>query len=66
LLGAQRGSKTAIRIALVVAGLSVLGFVLQILPRLDQVNGEIIALFMPIHIAVAQVLKQGGRPNFPL
>lgn len=57
LLGSGRGRKTAARVALVVAGLSVLGFVLQILPNLDQVNGEIIALVMPVHIAVAYILS---------
>ncbi len=49
--------KTAGRLALLVAGLSVLGFLLQIFPRLDQVNGEIIALFMPVHIAIAYILS---------
>ena len=51
-----RAAKTATRLALVIAGLSVLGFLLQVLPQLDQVNGEIIALLMPVHIAVAYVL----------
>jgi hypothetical protein len=49
--------RIGIRLAWIVAGLSVLGFVLQILPGVDQVNGEIIALFMPIHLAVAYVLS---------
>ena len=57
LLGSGRGSKTAMRVAMVVAGLSVLGFVMQVFPRLDQVNGEIIALFMPVHVAVAYILS---------
>lgn len=52
-----RARKTAARVALLIAGLSVLGFLLQIFPRIDQVNGEIIALFMPVHIAVAYVLR---------
>ena len=57
LLGAGRGRKTAMRVAFVVAGLSVLGFLIQVLPGFDQVNGEIIALFMPVHIAIAYVLS---------
>jgi hypothetical protein len=57
LLGRGRGRKTAARVALVVAGLSVLGFVLQIMPNLDQVNGEIIALFLPVHVAIAYILS---------
>jgi hypothetical protein len=57
LIGAGRGRKTAMRVAFVVAGLSVLGFLIQVLPGFDQVNGEIIALFMPVHIAIAYVLS---------
>jgi hypothetical protein len=34
-----------------------LGLVIQILPAIDQVNGEIIALFLPVHLAVAYVLS---------
>ena len=49
--------KTAARLSLLIAGLSVLGFILQIVPRLDQVNGEIIALMMPVHIAIAYALN---------
>jgi hypothetical protein len=52
-----KAGKTAGRLALVVAGLSVLGFVLQVFPGIDQVNGEIIALMMPVHIAIAYVLS---------
>ena len=39
-----------------VALLSVLGFVLQILPWLDQVNADAIALALPLHIAVLVLL----------
>lgn len=48
-------------LALFVAGLSVLGFVLQIFPLLDQNNGEVIGLFMPVHGAVAWVLWHRWR-----
>jgi hypothetical protein len=37
----------------VVAGLSLLGLVLKLLPAFYQVNGEIIALALPIHLGVA-------------
>ncbi len=40
-------------LALAVATLSALGFVLQILPWLDQANGELIALALPPNVAVA-------------
>ncbi len=53
----RRGERTMLRLALLVAGLSVLGFIIQAFPRLDQVNGEIIALLMPVHIAIAYVLS---------
>lgn len=49
--------RIGVRLAWVVAGLSALGFVIQILPGVDQVNGEIIALFLPIHLAVAYALS---------
>jgi hypothetical protein len=49
--------KTAARLALLIAGMSFLGFVFQIFPGFDQVNGEIIALMMPVHIAIAYVLS---------
>ena len=53
----RRGERTAVRLALVIAGLSVLGFALQALPQLNQVNGEIIALLMPVHVVIAYVLS---------
>jgi uncharacterized membrane protein (Fun14 family) len=56
-LATGRAQKTAARLALLVGGLSVLGFMLQVFPGVDQVNGEIIALFMPVHIAVAYILS---------
>ncbi|MGQ0560318.1 MAG: Lnb N-terminal periplasmic domain-containing protein [Gemmatimonadota bacterium] len=43
---------------LFVAGLSALGFLLQLLPQLDQVNGDIIGLLAPVHGAVAYILWQ--------
>ena len=49
------------RVALGVLGLSVLGLVLQALPGFDQVNGEIIALALPVHAAVAWLALQLGR-----
>ena len=43
----------ALNAAAVVAAFSVLGFVLQALPGLDQVNGEIIAVMLPVHLGIA-------------
>lgn len=61
ILGRMWAPKTTARIALLVAGLSALGFMLQIFPRIDQVNGEIIALMMPVHIAIAYILNSPRR-----
>ena len=49
--GRARGA--ALSVAWTVAGLSLLGFVLQALPGMDQPNGEIIALALPAHAALA-------------
>ena len=42
-----------LRVAGLAAGLSLLGLVLKLLPAFYQVNGEIIALALPIHLGVA-------------
>jgi hypothetical protein len=46
-----------------VAGFAVLGFLLQVLPGLDQVNGPIIALVMPVQVGVALALGATTRPG---
>jgi len=48
-----RRSALAWRLAAVVAALSVLGLLLQLIPGLDQGNGQIIALALPVHLGVA-------------
>jgi hypothetical protein len=57
---AVRGVRGARRLSLWLAGavvaLSLLGFVLQILPWLDQVNGPIIALALPPNLALGWVV----------
>ncbi|HEU4681150.1 MAG TPA: DUF4105 domain-containing protein [Gemmatimonadales bacterium] len=45
--------RRAFIVALLVAGLSALGMLLQLLPGFYQVNGEIIALALPVHLGVA-------------
>jgi hypothetical protein len=49
-------------LSLTLVGLSAAGFVLQALPGLDQVNGSIIALFLPIHGGLALGLRLATRP----
>ena len=51
-LGGRR-ARLAWRVAAVLAALSLLGLVLQLVPGLDQGNGEVIALALPIHLGMA-------------
>ena len=62
LAGSGRAGRWARLLAPGLAGLSLLGFVLQVLPGLDQVNGQVIALALPIHLGFAL----GLRRAFPL
>ena len=62
LAGSDRAGRWARLLAPGLAGLSLLGFVLQVLPGLDQVNGQVIALALPIHLGFAL----GLRRAFPL
>ncbi|HUQ19223.1 MAG TPA: DUF4105 domain-containing protein [Gemmatimonadaceae bacterium] len=52
------------RVARIVGALAVIGFVIQILPGFDQVNGEIIALTLPVHLASAFALSRRELPFF--
>ncbi len=61
LLTPPRAGRWARTAAALVAGLAVLGFVLQILPGLDQVNGPIIALALPVHLGMAFALNATSR-----
>ena len=61
---AARGSplgRRALALAGLVAGLSQLGLVLKLLPAFYQVNGEIIALVLPIHLGVAGGIARLAR-----
>jgi Domain of unknown function (DUF4105) len=62
LAGVGRAGSWARLLALALAGLSLAGFVLQGIPGLDQVNGPIIALLLPIHLGVAAGLLLATRP----
>ena len=62
--GSRRSWKLVQRTSVVVAGLAMLGFILQVSPGLDQTNGEIIALLLPAHAALAWVIILGRA--FPL
>jgi hypothetical protein len=58
--GSARAGRWAGALALVLVGLSLLGLVLQVLPGFDQVNGQVIALALPIHIGFAVGLRRAS------
>jgi hypothetical protein len=53
-----RAGRVAEALALVVAGLSILGLVLKVLPGFDQANVQVIALALPAHLGVAAGLRR--------
>jgi hypothetical protein len=65
--GARWAARPAWLLAAAVAALSVLGFVLQPLPGIDQVNGWVIALAMPVNLALAWAARRmaAGLPARP-
>jgi hypothetical protein len=52
-----RAVRTAQRLSLVIALIALVGFVIQVLPRVDQVNGAVIALALPVHLALAWSMR---------
>jgi hypothetical protein len=65
LLTPPRAARWARLAAIIVATLSVVGFVLQLLPGLDQVNGPIIALALPVQLGMAFALNATSRRDDP-
>jgi hypothetical protein len=59
--GARWAARPARILALIVAGIACLGFVLQVLPWFDQVNGEVIALMLPAHLGLAWSVHRLAR-----
>lgn len=51
--GARWAGRWAARLSIAVAAISVLGFVLQAIPGIDQRNGVVIALALPVNLALA-------------
>ena len=51
----QRG---AVVLATIIAGASVVGLVLQLTPWFDQVNGETIALALPVNLALLWLIRE--------
>ena len=48
----------AVRLAFAVAALSFLGWIAKVLPGVDQVNGELIAVALPVNCALAVALRR--------
>jgi hypothetical protein len=66
LAGSGRAGRWARALALGLAALSLLGFVVQVLPSMDQVNGQVIALALPIHLGFALGLRRAfGQSPVP-
>lgn len=55
--GARWAARGAWALSAAVAALSVVGFVIQVLPGLDQRNAQIIALALPINLALAWTVR---------
>lgn len=51
--GARWAARPAAWLMLAVAGLSLLGLLVQLLPGLDQANGEVVAMALPVHLGLA-------------
>ncbi|MGD8278929.1 MAG: DUF4105 domain-containing protein [Gemmatimonadota bacterium] len=56
-----RGMRKARLLAFVIAAIAVTGFVMQVLPGFDQVNGAIVGLVAPVHLCLAASLASLGR-----
>ena len=58
LAGSGRAGRWGHALAVGLAALSVAGLALQVLPGFDQVNGQVIALALPIHLGLAIGLRR--------
>ena len=58
---AGRWRRLAARTALLAAGVSILGLVMQVVPGIDQVNGYHLAVAVPAHLAVAWGVREVVR-----
>ena len=63
--GSRGGARSALRLAGIVAGLSLLGLVLKLFPPFYQVNGSLIALALPVHVGVLGGLWRWTRNQEP-
>jgi len=61
--GIARAAQLARGLTLVLAALAVAGVILQIVPALDQANGEILALMVPATLGLAWGIAQWSRTS---
>lgn len=64
-VNADSAHRGALKMARIVALVSAAGFVLQVLPSFNQVNGNVIGLVMPLHMGVVALLISLGRAPTP-
>ena len=62
LAGSGRAGRWSRTLAAAIAALSLAGLILQIFPGFDQVNGQVIALALPIHVGLALGVRR-ARPS---
>jgi hypothetical protein len=63
--GSGSAGRTAFIIAAMVAGISLLGLLLKLLPQFHQVNGAVIALALPAHLGMAAGIWRLTRSQDP-
>jgi hypothetical protein len=63
LRGQPGAARLARGVASALAGLALTGFALQVLPGVDQVNGAILALALPVHLGVVIALRSALIPH---
>jgi hypothetical protein len=57
-----RGSRFAATLTTTVAAIALLGAVLQLVPGIDQVNADVVALALPIWLGLAAAVRLASRP----
>ena len=50
-------------VAKVVVGVAIAGFLVQVLPGFDQVNGEVLAVLLPAHVGLAWGVLRAWPPS---
>jgi Domain of unknown function (DUF4105) len=60
-VGKQGSARLTLGLATIVAGISLLGLLLKLLPQFYQINGQVIALALPAHAGVAAGLWRLAR-----